>query len=433
MEGWLVLVLVFGVIFFLLLIGIPIAFSILCGCIIGLWILGGMRLISGFMGYSLHHLMASYPIAVAPMFILVGALAEECGLGSKLYMTFQNFLGKLKGGLLIATTGAAAAFGAVSGSSIASAAMFSRIAIPELRKLGYDEKLSLGAIATAGGLATLIPPSVMVVFYGILTNVSIGKVLIAGIVPGILLSIFLSLGIYLRVALRPTLAPRSRNYVSTGEKLRSLVSIWPVLAIFIIIIGGIYLGFFTPTEAGACGTFIVLIYAIFLRIGIRRVLRAFLETASMTSQIFILIVGGMMLSTVVTLSGVTDAALLWMKSAELSLSVTWMIFILIYLILGAILDPISMLVLTLPISFPILKSLGVNPISLGVVVILLVEIAVITPPIGFNVYVVCAAANVDPSVGFRGSLMFFFILLLMLTLIILVPGLATWLPNLAFG
>ena len=432
MEGWIAVCIVFALIFCLLIIGVPIGFSVLSGSILGLWILGGLKLLEGFFGYSLHHLMASYPIAVAPMFILVGILADKCLLGEKTYLAFHRLLGSLKGGLLIATTGSAAVFGACSGSSIASAALFSKVALPELRKLGYQEEISLGAIATAGGLATLIPPSIMIVFYGILTNVSIGKVLIGGIVPGIFLSLMIMGGIYLRVALNPELAPVSIVRSNWREKVSSIVATWPVFAVFVVIVGGIYGGFFTPTEAGAIGASVVLVYALFNRTRLKKILEAFLETAELTSQIFILIVGGMMLSKVVTMSGVTYSILEWMGSANLSIGAVWAVFIMIYLILGAILDPISMLVLTLPMSFPILKSLGVDPIALGIIVVLLVEEAVITPPIGFNVYVVAAAANTDPSVAFRGSIMFFFIILLAIIVVILFPEIATWLPELAY-
>jgi len=432
MEGLIVVCIVFALIFSLLLIGVPIAFSILSGSIIGLWILGGMKLLEGFFGYSLHHLMASYPIAVAPMFILVGILADKSLLGERTYLAFHRLLGALRGGLLMATTGAAAVFGACCGSSIASAALFSRVALPELRKLGYQEEISLGAIATAGGLAVLIPPSIMIVFYGILTNVSIGKVLLAGIVPGIFLSLLIMGGIYLRVTLNPKLAPVSIGRASWREKASAVVGTWPVLAVFFIIVGGIYCGFFTPTEAGAFGASIVLVYAVAVGTGPKKLLDAFLETAALTSQIFILIVGGMMLSKVVTLSGVTHDILEWMGAANLSLTLIWAIFIVIYLILGAILDPISMLVLTLPMSFPILTSLGASPIALGIVVVLLVEEAVITPPIGFNVYVVAAAADADPAVAFRGSALFFFVILIAIVVVIVFPDIATWLPDLAY-
>ena len=432
MEGSIVVCVVFCLVFFLLIIGVPIAFSILGGSIIGLWIIGGPKVIEGFFGYSLHHLMANYPIAVAPMFILVGMLADKSLLGVKTYNAFHKLLGSLRGGLLIATTGAAAVFGACSGSSIASAALFSKVALPELRKLGYQEEISLGAIATAGGLATLIPPSIMIVFYGILTNVSIGKVLIAGIIPGIFLSLLIMAGIYIRVVLNPKLAPISIAGSSWREKVSSIIATWPVLAVFLIIVGGIYFGFFTPTEAGAFGASIVFVYALFIGIGRRKIIEAFFETAVLTCTLFILIVGGMMLSKVVTLSGVTNDILAWMSAANLPLSVLWAIFILMYLILGAILDPISMLVLTLPMSFPILTSLGADPIAFGIVVVLLVEEAVITPPIGFNVYVVAAAAGTDPAVAFKGSVLFFFIILVTIIIVILFPGLATWLPSVAY-
>ena len=433
MPGELILLIVFSMIFILLLIGVPIAFSIFSGSILGLWMVGGIDTVVGFIGYSVHHLMASYTLAVAPMFILIGTLGEVCGLGELSFAAFYRFLGSLRGGLLMATTGAAALFGACCGSSVASAALFSRLALPELKKLGYQREISLGAIATAGGLATLIPPSIMVVFYGILTNTSIGKVLLAGIVPGAVLSILIMAAIYLRIRINPSLAPRLSQGFSWRNKFASLLKIWPLIAVFGVIIGGIYTGFCTPTEAGAIGASVVFVYSLIVKTSLRKIVQAFHEATALTSQIFVLIIGGQMLSKVVSLSGVSHAILSWLVAANLSLFFVWIIFIALFLVLGAILDPISMMVLTLPIIFPVMAKLGVDPIALGVIVVLLVEVAVITPPIGFNVYVVAAIAGVDPAVAFRGSVLFFFVILLMILIIIVFPGLATFLPQLAFS
>lgn len=429
MEGWPVLGIVFGFIFLLLAFGVPIGFCILGGAIIGLFLVGGVNTAVGFFTHSIHHLSASYVLAVAPLFILVGTLAEAGGLGERAYLAFHKLLGHFRGGLLMATTGAAALFGACCGSSIASAALFSRLALPELREFGYQERISLGCIATAGGLAVLIPPSIMMVFYGILTGTSVGRVLLAGIVPGIVLSILIMLAIFIRIKLNPEIAPLLTTTVTRREKLTSIVGIWPVLVVFFVIIGGIYTGICTPTEAGALSAAVVFLYGVVRRIGRAKLIWAFHEATALTAQIFILIIAGQMLAKVVSLSGVTHSVLVWMATAGLPLATIWVIFILIYLILGAILDPISMLVLTLPLSFPILTALGVDPIALGVIVVILVEVAVITPPIGFNVYVVAAMAGVDPVEVFRGSVMFFFVLMLMVVIIIALPGLATWLPS----
>jgi len=427
-----ILILVFGIIFAFLFLGVPIAFCILTGTVVGLWALLGTAALCGIISESVHHLIANYTLAVAPMFILVGTLAEASGLGERAYTAFNKSLGQLRGGLLMATTGAAALFGACSGSSLASAALFSRLALPELKKLDYQTEISLGAIATAGGLATLIPPSIMVVFYGILTNTPIGKVLIAGIVPGVILSLLIIGTIYAMVLLNPAIAPKPKEKATFWEKVLSIFRIWPLLVVFLIIVGGIYTGFCTPTEAGAVGAAVVFLYNLFSGTTLKKVAGAFKEAALLTSQIFILVIGGMLLSKVIVLSGVSRSVLEWLQQADLSMIMVWTIFILIYLVLGALLDPVSMLVLTLPMGFPILTKMGVDPIALGVVVLIMVEAAVITPPIGFNVYVVAAVAEVDPVRAFRGSIVFFFVILFMTVILILMPGIATWLPNLAF-
>lgn len=425
--------LTFAIVFFLLAVGVPIAFAIFSGAIAGLWLIGGVNTVTAFFGYGLHALMASYPLAVAPLFILVGTLAEVCALGESAYIALHRLLGSVRGGLLMATTGAAALFGACCGSSVASASLFSRLALPELRKFGYQEEMSLGGIATAGGLAVLIPPSIAMVFYGILTDVSIGKVLIGGIIPGIILAGMIMFTIFIRVKLNPRLAPMSVAATSWREKFLSLIGIWPLLGVFVIIIGGIYSGFCTPTEAGAVGASLVLLYALARGAKVKQLVGAFREAAALTAQIFILVAGGLMLSRVVALSGITKAMLSWVVASELPLFSVWTIFIVICLILGAILDPVSMMVLTLPLTFPILTGSGVNPIALGIVVVLLIEVAVITPPIGFNVYVVAALAGTDPMVAFRGSFPFFIVLMVMIVIVILFPSISTWLPGLAYG
>jgi TRAP-type C4-dicarboxylate transport system permease large subunit len=241
------------------------------------------------------------------------------------------------------------------------------------------------------------------------------------------------IAMYVRIRLNPKIAPKSFDISTLREKIAAIVGIWPLLVVFGIIIGGIYSGFCTPTEAGAVGASVVLLYSIARGTGFRQIAKAFHEAAALTAQIFILVVSGQILSKVVSLSEITNSILAWMGASNFPDVGIITIFIVIYLVLGAILDPISMMVLTLPLSFPILINAGVDPIALGVVVVLLVEVAVITPPIGFNVYVVAAIAGADPEVAFRGSILFFFVLMLMIVIVLFFPGLATWLPNLAFG
>jgi len=430
MEGWIFIILLFGVIFLLMALGVPIAFSIFAGGILGLWVLGGLASVISFFQYGMHHLIASYILAVGPLFILLGSIADVSGLGERVYYAFQKLLGQFRGGLLTATIGSCAVFGGISGSSIADAAVFSKIAIPELKKFGYQDELSFATIATAGALDVLIPPSMAAVIYCVLTNTSVGKVLIAGIIPGIINTLILMVGIYIRIRLNPKLAPETLSRSSWMEKLVSVIAIWPALAIVVIILGSIYTGFCTPSEAAAVGAIVVMLYAVIYRTRLKKLKEAYYDSVAVVAQIFIIIVGGQMLQKAVSLSGVSRDILTWMSS--FSLFWVWVIFILVYFILGCILDPTSMMVLTLPICFPLMTKLGVDPIVLGIVVIVMVEIAVITPPVGFNCYVVAAMAGVDPEVVFRGVLPFVFMLFLMLLIVILYPPLTTWLPNLAF-
>jgi tripartite ATP-independent transporter DctM subunit len=434
MDSLTLLVIVFGIMFLLLILGVPIAFCMFAAAMFGILLLRGPIILQAIFSDSIHYLMADYMLSVAPMFILVGLLAESSDLGSRCYQAFHLLLGQYRGGILMATTGAAAVFGACSGSTIASASLFSKIAIPEMEKMGYQEEISLGTIASAGTLATLIPPSIMAVFYGILTETSVGKVLIAGVIPGIMLTMLMMIYIYIRVILNPKIAPIGLHKIPLIKKLTGILLIWPILLIFIIIVGGIYTGTCTSSEAGALAASVVFIYNLIKRTNSRKLLNVFFDAALMTAQIFIIVIAGMLLAKLVSLTGITiHIKLLMEECGQHGQLVIWAIIILIYLILGCLMDPVSMLVITLPIFLPVIVGIGFDTVAFGIVCILMVQIAVLTPPVGFNVFVVAAAAGKDVVPVFRGSAPYFILFLLFVIIIIIFPSIATWLPNLAYG
>lgn len=425
--------LVFVLIIAFILVGIPVAFSMFMGGILGLGMLGGQKAVSSFISYSLHDLIANYSLAVAPLFIFVGEAALATGLAEKCYQAFNKWFGRMKGGLLIVTVVASALFGACSGSTVASAAIFSKLAIPEMRKYNYKDEISMGGIAAAGGLAAIIPPSIMVVLYGTITGTPIGKALIAGVIPGILLAVLFILMILLYATVRPKDLPKTAaEAVPVMEKLRATASIWPIIAIFLVIIGGIWAGFFTPTEAGAVASAVMIIFAVLGRLGFGKLLQVFYSTAGMTAQIGIIVISGMMVSKAVVLSGVTDEIIKSIESAGFSAFWLWVIVILIYLVLGCLIDPVSMLVITLPFLFPIMTGIGVDPLQFSVIILLMVNVAIITPPFGINCYVIASTMGVDPVVVFRGITPWLLVISFMTVLLILVPGLSTWLPNLLY-
>ncbi|MBI2869802.1 MAG: TRAP transporter large permease [Chloroflexi bacterium] len=427
------MLLAFGSFFVLLALGTPIFVGIFLGAGLGLWIIRGYDTVLAFFSHSIHAILAQYFFAVLPLFILVGTLAEAGGLGVRAYEAFHKLVGHIRGGLLVSTTYAAAAFGACSGSSVASAALFTKIALPELRKYQYDEKISLGCIATAGSLAILIPPSGMMVIFGVLTETSVGRLLIGGILPGIVLAAMLGIMVYTMCRINPKLSPVMVEPASWPVRIRSLAGIWPVFAVFIVIIVSIYTGLVTPSEAAALGAVIVLLWNFIIRTPAKKIINGFREAVIASAQITILLVGGLMLSKVVAYSGIPRMLIEWIKVSDFSLPLIWGMLILMWIVLGMIIDSTSQLVLTLPFVFPVMTSLGVSPIVLGVVAIVTIEMGVITPPVGFNCYIVASLAGVDPVVAFKGIMPFFLLLIVATIVFILFPGLSTWLPTMAFG
>ena len=433
MPGWIIITIIFSAMFLLLLLGMPMAFSMLISAFLGFLLLEQVSAIIMCCATSFHDLLASYTLSVAFLFILVGEIAACTGLAEKAYDSLQKIIGNLPGGLILVTILACGLFGACSGSTVASSAVFAKISGPPMKKLNYNEGFSLAAVATAGGLAAIIPPSIMIVFYGMLTGVSVGATLIAGVLPGIILTLFLSGYVYFKVLLSPSLAPKGLFIKSTTkDKIYATIEMWPILLIFVTIIGGIYLGIFTPTESGAIGSLIILIYAFSVKTKFKSIVIAFRNTVATSAQIFIIIVSGMILAKVVVMSGVTQEAIEFIQKANLNIYGLWIITILVFIILGMVLDPVSMLVLTLPFFFPILTQFGVDKLAFGIITMVLVQIAVITPPIGFNVYVVASAAGIDPSKVFFRIGPFFILLLAFIFLLITCPAICYWLPNFIF-
>lgn len=416
----------------LILIGTPIFLSLLGASLVGLWLIGGPGFaLTQFTGGP-YRITASYTFAVVPMFLLMGVLAGASGAAEGAYNSVSKWLGGIRGGLMIATVGAAALFGACSGSPTASSAVFCKISLPELERFHYNKRLSMGCIAIAGTLAALIPPSIAIIIICILVDLSIGKVLIAGIIPGILMAVALSLCIMLVGIINPSALPKIDTRPTLKEKFISLGGVWPIVLLFLLVVGGLYMGIFSPTAAGAVGAFGALVYAIFNRMKAREIFKCFYETVVMNAQFFPVIIGGFIFSRFIALTGLVDAFMNAVSTAQIPALATMCIFILVLLFLGCILDPISMLVISLPIFFPILTGLGYDPIALAIIIVILINIAGITPPIGLGCFVVASVARVDPAEVFGGVLPFFITSLIVMFLIIFFPIIATWLPGLMY-
>jgi C4-dicarboxylate transporter, DctM subunit len=375
----------------------------------------------------------NFALAVIPLFILMGSFATQAGIVSELFRTAYVWLGKLRGGLAMATVMSSAAFGAASGSTIVNAAVFTKMAMPEMTRFGYDVRLSSGCIAAAGTLAALIPPSILMVIYGVITEQSIGKLLIAGIVPGIVTALLYCGGIYFVARVRPDLAPRADISVSWLERWRSLYGVTGVMVLFVIVVGGIYGGYFPATYAGAvgaAGAFVIALYK--RRLGMGSLLEVLKEAAVTTSVIFIIVVGGMLFSRFLTYSGLVDIISRELLSFGTG-KYTYLIgYVILFTILGCFIEPIAIMVMTLPIMYPVMKAQGFDPIWLGVVSVKLAEIGVLTPPVGLNVFVVKSSSPVPVTLGqvFTGVMPFIALDFLSLVLYVMFPEMILWLPNL---
>jgi tripartite ATP-independent transporter DctM subunit len=375
----------------------------------------------------------SFALAVIPLFILMGSFATVANITTDLFRTAYVWLGALRGGLAMATVMSSAAFGAASGSTIVNAAVFTKMAMPEMARFGYDVRLSAGCIAAAGTLAALIPPSILMVIYAVITEQSIGKLLIAGIVPGILTALIYCGGIYFIARVRPDMAPLAKLSFSWKERWTSLYGVSGILILFVIVVGGIYGGFFPATYAGAIGAFGAFVIAL----AKRRLSRANLvevlkEAAVTTSVIFIIVVGGILFARFLTYSGLVtmiSEALTGLGTGKY----TYLLgFVVLFSVLGCFIEPIAIMVMTLPIMFPVMKDAGFDPIWLGVISVKLAEIGVLTPPVGLNVFVVKSSSPIPVTLGqaFAGVTPFILLDFLSLGLYVIFPEMILWLPNL---
>ncbi len=375
----------------------------------------------------------SFTLAVIPLFILMGSLATQAGLTTDLYRAAYNWLGRLPGGLAMATTLASAAFGAASGSTVVNAAVFTKMALPQMTSFGYDRRLSAGCIAASGTLASLIPPSILMVIYAILTEQSVALLLVAGLVPGVLSAALYMAGIYAIAKRFPDLAPRSEIRVSWARRWRSLYGVWGIAFLFILVIGGIYTGFFVPTYAGAIGAFGAFLIVVFKRrLNARTAVDTVKDAGITTSSIFIIVIGGIVFARYLTYTGIVNDITDALLALELGKYTYLFAFAAIYLVLGMLIDPIAIMVITLPVMYPILTKAGFDPIWLGVIAIKLAEISLITPPVGLNVYVVRSASPIPLKLEevFAGVMPFLAIDILALLLLIAIPEISLFLPSL---
>jgi tripartite ATP-independent transporter DctM subunit len=370
-----------------------------------------------------------YSLSVIPFFIFMGMLLAYANLGRDLYLSLDRFLWRLRGGLAIATIGASTLFASVSGSSVASASTMSRVAVPEMQRYGYDDGISAASAAVGGTLGALIPPSALLVLYGVLTAEPIGQVLIAGFLPGVMTALLLMATAYLLVRRRPSLAPSEivRPEVSISQAIKL---VWAVPVIFAISMGGLYAGIFTPTESGAAGAALALVYGLITRrLNRNSFTAAVSETIKVSAQIFLLMIAGQMFGFFLAVTRIP----MWLGRTitEIDL-VPWIvvgIIFVIYFALGAVMDEIAILVIMTPMMYPVIIDLGYDGIWFGVLTIMMLLTGLLTPPIGLITFVVSGLTGISLGKVFRGLTPFWFTLCIAIVLVIAFPAIATWLPS----
>jgi tripartite ATP-independent transporter DctM subunit len=431
-AAWIGLLTFIGM-FVLLLLGVPIWLSLAAAAFAGSMLIGGPTYTFQQFSSAPYYITATFNFAVVPLFILMSVLAADCGVAESAYDAASKWMGKLRGGLLIATVFASAVFGACCGMGMAAIAVFTKISLPVLTKNGYDKRLSMGCISTSGALSSLIPPSVPIIIFCILLEQSIGRALVAGIIPGIVYAIFLVLGIAFVGIINPKAIPKSDVHIPWKEKFASLSLTVPIVFVVLLVIGGIYFGIFAPTVGGAIGSVGVLIIAAIRRIKMKTIAGSFYESILINAQIYPMVIGGFLFARFVAFSGLPGGLMDVITASNLSPMVLMLIIVIFYLFVGCVLEFFSMVIITLPIVFPLLTGVGFDPIALIIILILLGSIAGITPPIGMGVFIVASVANTTPEEVFKGIIPFFIISMIHLWLIIFFPEIATWLPKLFYG
>lgn len=418
------------VMFMLLAMGMYIGIAMALVGLIGLCMLVGTHAGVSILGITPIAEGSSYTLSVIPLFVLMGQFAFRSGISSDIFKSVYAWLGHLRGGLAMATIMACSGFAAICGSSLATGATMGMVAIPEMDKYKYDPRLSTGCIAAGGTLGILIPPSIGFVLYGILTEESIGKLFMAGIIPGVLLSALFLFVVYIQCRLNPKLGPRGPA-TSWKAKIKSLSGTWGMLLLFVVVIGGIYLGVFTPTEAAGIGAFGSFLFALFRkRLTLATLVECLMETGRTTAFIFLIIIGANIFSSFLGLSRIPMELADFIAGLHLPRVLILAFIILIYIALGCVMDCYAIMILTVPIIFPVIQSLQFDPIWFGVLMVIVLEIGLITPPVGLNVFVLkTAAPKVPLGTIFEGIWPFMIAAVVAISAITIFPQIATYLPS----
>ncbi len=420
--------------FVLMALRMQIGFAMALVGFLGFSVLGSADAALGVLALQSFGTASSYTLSVIPLSLLMGQFSFQSDLGKDLYDAAYRWIGFLPGGLAMATVGACALFAAISGSSLAAAATFGVVALPEMKKLDYADTLAAGCIAAGGTLGILIPPSSVLILYGILTEQSIARLFIAGIVPGCLLAAAFILTIYLVSRNRPEVG-RAGPRFTAGERIAGLKRTWSPLALFVMVMGGLYTGLFTPTEAAGIGAFGAFVLTLLKgRMTQTAFLTALKETTSATAMIFGILIGAMIFQYFMTLSRLPDALAARIIAADFSPHGVLIAILLMFIGLGCFMEGLSIMVLAVPIVYPIVVGLGFDPVWFGIVITLTMEMSLITPPVGVNVFVLKGVAgDLEAGTIFRGVLPFFLAMAAMIGVLILFPEIVLFVPGRMMG
>jgi len=411
----------------LMLLRVPVALSMLIVGIVGFSQIINVGAALSMVKSVQVEVLSNYSFSAVPMFILMGVLAAHSGMAGKLFNSTRVICGGWKGGLAISAIGSCGIFSAISGSSLATASTMTRVALPEMERYGYNRGLATGALAAGGTLGIMIPPSIALLIYAILTEQSVGDMFMAGLIPGLMGLVFYSLAITVVMRLKPSLAVAGES-TSWGDKVKSLAGLSPFFGVFLLLILGIYFGAFTPTEGASVGAFATLLYALAKGMRARGLWRSVQETLALSSVVFFMLVGAETLGYFISVSRISFTISDFLLSMDLTPIVVLLCILLLYFVLGMFMDSIAMLVITVPVVFPIIQSVGIDPVWFGIVTVLTVELGLITPPVGMNVFVIKAMA---PHVGlgeiFKGVTPFIISDFVRLALLIAFPALSLFL------
>ena len=416
--------------FFFIALGLPIGVSMGAVAVVGLAAVTNVEAAFSRLAHTSFSMTANYLTAVIPLFVFMGELAYVSGLTREAYSATYKWLGRLPGGLAMATIGGCAGFAAVCGSSEATALTIGSFALPEMRQHKYDPRLAVGSVAAGGTLGILIPPSMAFVLYGLITEQSIGKLFLAGVLPGILLALLFMITIYILAKSSPFMGPAGGE-TSWREKLSAVKDIWGVLILFLVVMGGIYGGILTPTEAAAAGAFSAFVIALIRRKVTRQnLVTSFMNTLRVTGFVFVIIIGAVLFGYFMAASGVSMALADFIISLPFPPLFILISILILYLVLGCLMDAYAMVLITMPILYPLVLGLGFDPIWFGVLIVIMMEMGMITPPIGMNVFVIKGIARDVPMYAiFQGAFPFVIAMALCVSIIIAFPQIALFLPR----